>query len=333
MAGDNPTSGVDSTIYSPTEASKLPCGVFKRIQIVTQPLGGTLLAWELHQGFGAYGPFHFFVDFSRANDSRWETLNEQPVIDDCVFMDLYQRYFDHLADFYYRVRLLLPNEPKNPDGSCKFYQSQPQQANGIWSKRDWLLAREICRKEYLLQRKRTNITAVGYILKRRRFGSPCKQCLDFDTQEVGNSRCPQCFGTGFIGGYYPALDLTVTPNAPWQREFKRDGQVSLRNDIIRQARAVSYPFPDTKDVFVKKDTGERFYVNSIQTLAEVGSIPVVISLELRLAPVTDIAYTVPLTGFQSSSSSSSPSSSSLSSSSSSSEKCDWRVGSRVEPAF
>jgi hypothetical protein len=313
-------------IISPAEQS-LPCGVFKRIQVVLQPLGGTIIAWELSDGFGAYGPFNFYIDFGRSGTNVWECLNpNSPVVDDCIFIDPCQRYWDALPDFYYRIRLSLPSQLDPSTQLCTVYQSQPQQANGYWNKRDWLLAREICRKEFLLQRKRTNMTSEGFILKRRRFGAKCAQCREADTGEVLNSNCPNCYGTGFVGGYFPARKFTVTTNAPWERQFKVDGQVSLRNDVVRQGRAVSYPYPDTRDVFVRKDNGERSVLELIKTIAEVGGIPVVIYVELRLAPVTDIIYTVPLAGTPSSSSSSS-------SSSAVPPVCDYRVGQNSEPEW
>ena len=267
---------------------------------------------------GRKGPFHFYVDFGRAGTNEWEPLNEAPLVDVCTWFDPAQRHWDHLADFYYRIRLVLPNEKPDANGDCPHYNSAPQQANGLWSKRDWLVAREIARKEYLQQRKGPNKTAVGYLLKRRRFGEPCPQCLDYNTREVASSSCPNCLGTGITLGYYPAIDYTLTfMNTP-DREFKRDPQVALRNDIVREGRAVAYPFLDTNDVYFRRDSGERFYINKINNAAEVGGIPIVVLVELRLAPVTDIIYTIPLTPAALSSSSSSALATG--------PACDWRVG-------
>ncbi len=333
---DQANRGV-SSIFDPRDLSAVAC-VFKRVIVVTQPLGGSLIAWELMAGFNAKGPFHFFVDFGRGDD--WEALNTSPVVDDCVMIDPQQRYWDHLADFYYRIRLNLPNvrtDPSDPNSPCVSLRSQPQQANGLWSKRDWLTGREIMRKEQLSQRKRTNVAFVGYILRRRRFGELCHVCQEYDTKEIENSRCPICWGTGFIGGYFRSVPATVTMTAPWQRDFKVDPQISLRNDIIRQGRTISYPSANTKDIFVCKDRGERYFINAIQALAEVGGIPVVTGLEMRLAPTTSIIYDIPLEGMVSSSSQSSQSSPSGSSKSSSSaipiQVCDWRVGKKDDPAW
>lgn len=286
---------MESVIFNPTDEAKMKCGIFKRIQIVTQPLGGSFIAWELFSNFKAPGPFHFYADFGRSGTTEWEPLSSDPVVDACFTVDPARRYYDHLADFSYRVRLVLPNLQDN-EGNCTVHISQPQQANGLWSKRDWLLAREIARKEYLYQRKRTNLTAVGILLKRRRWGVVCEDCKEFDTGEVQARWCPNCYGTGFEGGFFKGVDFTVTMDAPWQREFKRHPQKSMTNNIIRHGRAVAYPYVDSDDIYVRKDNGERYYVHAIRQEAEVGGIPVVVSIELRLAPSTDLAYTVPLTG-------------------------------------
>jgi len=279
-------------IYDPSDQTTLDCTAFDRLQIVTQPRGGTLISWGLKPGFTAKEPFHFYVDFGRAGtvDGDWETLNCDPIVDECTFLDPEQRYFDTLADFYYRVRLVLPNE------DCKVYASQPHQANGLWSKRDWLTAREIVRKEYLQQNKRTNITAQGQILKRRKFGEKCTRCSTWDTGEVEASRCLECYGTGILRGYRPAVDYRVTMDAPWDRVRKFNDKAGTQYNIVRAGRGVAYPHIETRDVFVRRDNGERYVVQNVKTLVEVGGIPLIYMLELRLAPVTDMIYEIPLSG-------------------------------------
>ena len=314
--------GKPSVIYDPTHVKHIDCTCFKRVQIVTQPLGGHFVAWELQDDFRAAGPFHFYVDFGRPGTDEWLVLNELPVVDSCLYMDPFQHHWDHLADWYYRIRLVLPEVIDPSTGLCTGYASQPQQANGLWSKRDWLIAKEICRKEYLMQAKRTNVTAVGWLLKRKRWGTPCPLCRDFDTGEVKSVDCPECFGTGFRGGYFPAVDFTFTLLDTPSRDFKWDETVSRTNNIAREGRAVAYPYIDTNDVYVKQDSGERYFVNAIKTGAEVGGIPIIVLAELRLAPVTHVIYKIPIAGWQPSSSSSSRSSQS----SSGAPPCDWRVG-------
>jgi len=286
-----------SLLYDPNPAPPdLECGIFKRVQVFSQAHDTHLVAWELNPGASFPCEPNFFVDFGRPGTNEWEPLSNVPIVNACIAMDVQQRHWDHLADFYYRVRMVVPCLTDPDTGTCVVHLSQPQQANGIWSKQDWLLAREIARKEYLLQRKRTNQTAVGYIFKRRRFGQRCHKCLEYDTTEQQSTDCAECLGTGFLGGYFPGVDMTFTLDAPWTRGFTRNAQVGMSNNILRSGRAVAYPYLDSGDVFHRLDTAERFAVGKIQQVAEVGGIPVVVLAELRLVPVTDLIYRIPLSG-------------------------------------
>lgn len=305
--------------------SNIPCDIFDRIQIQTNPLGGNIINWGLKTEFAKRGPFHFYVDFGRGGTTEWDTLNKVPIIDNCTFIDPCQRHWDNQVDYYYRIRVLLPAEADG-EGNCPVFASQPQQANGILTRSDWLLAREIIRKEILLRKKRTNKAASGFLLKRKKFGTVFTAGREFDTGERQATHDLTDFGTGFVGGYNAGIDYVVILDAPWKSELGLDGQVNTRRDIVRDGRSISYPYAETGDLWVRRDNGERYLVRSVTTTAEIGGIPLIQSLELRLAPVTDIIYRVPLDGTPVSSSSSLDSSSS----SASDDNCSWRTGLNAE---
>jgi hypothetical protein len=291
-----------------------------RIRIQHAPLGGTGISWKLNQNFFAQvnpkPPFHFFIDFGRSGTDTWKPLNDSPVVDDCFFVDLERRNFSKLIDHYYRIRLVLPNSP-----DCPVFISPPCQANGDFERvRDFLLAREIVRKEHLLQRKRTGTK--GIFIKRKRFGLKCQNpdCLDYDTSEITNSDCPICFGTAKQGGYFAGIEMYVTLQQGWDRRFKQTDQLNIVNNINRFGRIIPFPYPETGDLWIRDDTGERFFVQTIRQVAEVAGIPVVSVVELRLAPTTDIVYKVPIEGTELSSASS------VSSGSGDPESCDEKKG-------
>ena len=271
----------------------IACDVFERLRVVSVPLGGTQICWKLRDGFVAQGPFYFYVETAPSGSTEWTPINDEPLVDICCATDTYQRYYDQLSYIYYRVRLVLPTVPDANTGLPTEYVSQPQQGNGTWSRRDWLISRDIIRREYLVQRKRHNITSGGYLLKRRRWGTPCPLCLDYDTGGTTQSQsCTTCFGTGFVGGYFPAIDYRFTFEALPQRRIERNEQVGQVNPIVKQARGVCYPHVDSHDIYARTDTGERYVIQNVSNLAEYGGVPLVIRAELRLAPVTDILYTV-----------------------------------------
>lgn len=260
-----------------------------------------MIAWELKENFRSKSVFHFYVDYGFAGTDSWEVLNESPIVDACSYVDVRQRQFDHTPHYYYRVRLVLPEEINPTTGVCRVITSMPQQANGLWSKPDWLVAREICRKEYLMQRKRTVLTAVGWLFKRKRWGTQCTKCTDYDTGDVMNADCTYCFGTRFDGGYYPAVRYVISLDPPGTHEFKIKSEKGFDNDIWRTGRSVNFPHIDTDDVFFRADNGERFWIKKITAIVEIGGIPVVVKPQLKLATATDIIYTIPLTGGSSSS--------------------------------
>jgi len=271
------------------------CDAFTRLKIITNPLGGTEISWIMQPGFQPKEPHEFYVEEAEGGSDEWKRLNEIP-IDNCSWIDERQRDWSLTSNTYYRVRLVLPNE------GGKEYLSQPTQANGMWSRKDWLLARDIVRKEYLLRNKLTNITARGLLLKRRHWGRPCPNCLDWDTREPSQGKCPVCYATGLAGGYFPGVAYPLTMEANWNHRKERNETTGVNDNVIKFGRGVSYPQPDTGDIYARLDTGERFIVQRVSFLAEIGGIPLIVGAEVRLAPVTDIVYDVPLTGGRSSSS-------------------------------
>lgn len=284
------------------------------VQVDVQYLGtsGAYICWRL-RGDAVYfkGEYQFFVDFGWPATDEWITLNEEPIVDDCCYYDVCKRNWATLIEAYYRIRLVLPSEP-----GCPIYKSQPTRANGLLDRRDWLVARDIVRREYLQQKY--NGTR-GHLLVRKKFGTACPTCLDWDTREVRDSDCPTCYGTGLVGGYYPAVNYTITGSAGWSRRIvDGDPPKGTSSDITKSGRSILYPTIDTRDIWVRSDNGERYIIDNYTVIAQVKSVPLVVQPTIKLAPMSDIVYSIPLVP---------DSSSSLSSvSSGSSEICDVNSG-------
>ena len=52
------------------------------------------------------------------------------------------------------------------------------------------------------------------------------------------------------------------------------------------------PLLQETDVWVSRETDDRYYIQKIQDIAEIRGVPLVANVELRPAPYTDIIYTV-----------------------------------------
>jgi hypothetical protein len=62
---------------------------------------------------------------------------------------------------------------------------------------------------------------------------------------------------------------------------------------LETMRILGYPHISSYDVFVNEADRTRWILRPTTTLAEIKSVPIVYSLEMRLAPYTDIVYKVP----------------------------------------
>lgn len=272
---------------------------FKRVTVSQLSSGGALICWELSRSFFPRGPLNFYVDFGWPGTNEWTVLNKDPIVDDCCYMDVCKRNLKFLNESYYRVRLVLPSEP-----GCPVYKSEPVGALGRLERKDWLRARDIVRREHLQQRKVDGTP--GLLLKRKKFGVACTRCLDWDTGEIKDGDCPVCYGTGIVGGYYPAVEFYMTRQAGWQRRIAAAAPPrGTTADMTFQGwRCVLYPLIDTRDVWVQADTNDRYIIDSYAVAAEYKGLPLVAIARMSLAPGGHIVYSVPLEASGSSSSSS-----------------------------
>jgi hypothetical protein len=261
---------------------------FYRVEVWNMSRGGSLICWELSQNYFPKGPLHFYVDYGRSGTDDWVVLNpDDPVIDDCCYTDPCQRTWEMLSDHYYRVRMLQPSVP-----GCPVVTSKPVLGSGRLNKRDWLRAREIVRKENL---QSTIDDTDGFLLKRKKFGVSCPHCRDWDTGEITDSDCPYCYGVGILGGYYPGVMFSMDIDANWSRRLTvGPPPQGVNSNIVKQARCTLYPSLDTKDIWVRADNDERYIIDKWTCVASYRGLQLVAMATLKLAPVTDIVYSVPI---------------------------------------
>ncbi len=241
------------------------------------------MSWELAPGFQDPFPHVFQLQVGRTGLSTaddWEPVGL--TVENTFFaIDDSKRLYGKTNWTHYRICLQTP---------VATYFSQPVNAWGNLSQRDWRLAREIKRQELLRLRKFAG--QQGFLLKRRLYGPPCTECIDFQTGEVRNSNCVECLGTGFLRGYFDPISCFFVDMELIKRHEERDG-MKMRgtiNDIVVPARLCAEPQVNENDVWVDEDTDHRWYFHTIQHLAEIKGVPLVVKAELRLAPFTDVIY-------------------------------------------
>jgi hypothetical protein len=79
-----------------------------------------------------------------------------------------------------------------------------------------------------------------------------------------------------------------------RRHMDDQGMRGTIQDISIQARMLMLPLIDEKDVWVSRETDDRYFIQAIQNVSEIRGVPLVANVELRPAPYTDIVYRIPI---------------------------------------
>lgn len=258
--------------------------VFDLVHVSYLIRGGTRVMWDLIPEFKDPTPWVFQLQVGETGNedaSDWEDVG-LAVANTCYAIDSQKHEYGSTANTHYRIKLTTP---------AGVYYSNPTAKTGILQPRDWRLAKEIVRRELV----RFKYSAQdGYLLKRIISGPGCTRCLDFQTNEVTDPYCPQCRGTGKECGYYYPMACIWADLSPQAKRMDVDDQAvrGTVQDIVVTGRMLTLPLIAENDVWVSRKTDERFYIRSIQHIAEMRGVPLLANVEMRPAPFTDVIYDV-----------------------------------------
>ena len=248
--------------------------------------GGTRVMWQLIPEFSDPLPWTFQLQVGKSGDEDADDWTDVglPVENSCYSIDSEKRAYSKTQNTHYRVKMTTP---------VAVYYSQPAAKSGILNVRDWRLAKEIVRKEKLRFRYTSQD---GYLLKRRTNGQDCTKCLDLQTNEVTDPYCQECWGTGKQCGYYYPMACIWADLSPRTRRLHIDDQArrGTVKDIVVTGRMLMLPLIDEQDVWVSRKTDDRYYIHSIQDVAEIRGVPLIANIEMRPAPFTDVIYEIPI---------------------------------------
>lgn len=246
-----------------------------------------MVSWELHPMFRDAAPHVFQLQMGRtANPDADDWTNVGgPITDDFYAIDDTQRVYGKTQWTHYRVRMIT---------EVGTYYSKPELAAGALTFREWRLAKAIIRAESLRLRK-TPAGDEGYVLKRKLYGTPCP-CRDRQTQETREPQHTTCYGTGFVGGYFTPIPCCYAELSNLSKREMLDTQSrgSVNDMTVVNARMLAIPQLDEEDVWVSKKNDTRWYVHAIQHLEEMRNVPLIYTVQLSLAPFTDVVYKFPI---------------------------------------
>lgn len=249
---------------------------------------GARITWVMDSTMTDDGPYDFQLQVSMSgvpDADDWVDVGP-PARDAAYLIDPTARLWGMSSTLHYRVHLT------TADGS---YTSTAANVFGVLGQRDWLHVREIFRKERMYQRELVGRT--GFLLKAKRYGTYCS-CVDPSTHEVGNSSCPTCYGQGIVGGYHPPVAAAYTTASPEDAleivEYNENLGTTRKVTVLARILA-DLPIVH-RDAWVSASgSDERYTVWKVKEVASWMDVPIVYEVELRLAPRSDVLYTVPVT--------------------------------------
>ena len=252
--------------------------VFTKVEVYNRYRGGALISWELHPLFPVTAPITFTVEVSRSGVGDWQTVGT--VVNGYSLTDTSRWLYGKLPRLHYRVSFTQDAVTNVSDST---------QVDGILAGKDLRMAREMIRKERL----RLRLWGIcGLLYKRRRWGVRCPECIDWDTGQVKNNHCDVCYGTGFTGGYFDPVEYFVSENTGSTHRQVTDPGRGQVVDKILSARGIKCPWLDTGDFWVDSDSDMRYVIQTISEVAIRGVTIVFPQIEMRLAPSTDIIYSI-----------------------------------------
>jgi len=247
---------------------------------------GAIIFWDL-ASVPPGSKLEFTVEWSRTINGTWQPLESGPVSDTYYAVDMVKRLFAKEIDLYYRVKL---------DTGLHQKVSDPVRADGGMPKRDWLIARQIIRKEYLHMIKGPS-GVKGCLLKRRNWGDRCEACTDYDTGLPSQDCCPTCYSTGIVGGYYPAVDYWMLLSGHG-KQTSRNTSSGHTSQVTVTARCVAFPMLSPGDIWCSSEDGRRYVIGEgsrgINVISKVRDKPIVLQANMALAPASSTIYDVPL---------------------------------------
>jgi hypothetical protein len=176
-----------------------------------------------------------------------------------------------------------------PSGAAAAFTSPVVPIEPGLDRRTRLFKRKILRDESVAFRRLNGIPIV--ILKRRHWGTRCKDCWDPGLREGTMEHCRTCYGTTYEGGYWdPVLVRGRHLPAPVQTQMTAHGMSDVKtvNFII-----LDFPMVEHKDIIINVRRNDR-YVVQLVTTTELKSVPVHQTISASLVIRNATEYDIPV---------------------------------------
>jgi len=262
------------------------------LQIRSFIRGPTLLQWDLRavpeiRNWPA--PIEVAIDYAHVGldtDAPWTVVSDYgPKGGDFTLPG--QRIFGEDFNSYYRLRL------RNSVGDI-FVTRPTSMYSSLSGSRNRRLYLEMIR---LWNKRLTNHELqTGTLLKRKRWGDYCTTCRDRDGRQQIRSQCPECYDTGFTGGYYAGDTCFSIDPSRLATELKFDfGRGFSQSGPIQTIDCLNIPHVFPGDVWVDGTSDERWLFGSpMITKVKIGNVELFRTIPAARFDAPHIIYSFPI---------------------------------------
>jgi len=258
---------------------------FQNVRIIPHFEQGATGGFDVHWAItGVSGAVTFQVLVADNPDGPWSPCLEQPT-NQLFALNVGRILLNQQELQYFKVQIF--------SGSLLLATSQSVTPRSQLDRREYLVYREMLRRVHL-DFEKTPGSNPGYLLVRRIFGDKCQVCCDELLGTPVSNECSVCYGTGIIGGYYPAYEMW----ADWASEAPAfsDTETEQPGPIQeQQAQADIFPYPTahSQDIWVDRGTGYRYRILRVGHETFEGA-PISQNLAMIRLPAQHPAYSFPL---------------------------------------
>jgi hypothetical protein len=208
------------------------------------------------------GSYTFTIHRSGSTGGDWEVLlaggqNIYNYIDDLTDQPLHPddgkvNLLSLQRQIYYRVTVV-------PPSGCVNQATSEPHALRPELKEAWLqgLRRRLKYDEEILWKTHNGVWLI--ILKRRKWGTRCTTCYDPVTKAILEEHCPECWGTGFVNGYWDPVTTIGRIYPPSNIDVQTTPR-STKESSNHLITLTDIPYLEDQDLIIERDANKRFMV-------------------------------------------------------------------------
>ena len=250
---------------------------FRHVTVTRPGPGAALVRWSVLPHSWDTADMAYLLFRSNSPEGPWEYVGTAP--------DGMMQYTDYgvqsmnvSRNYYFIVRVVSKSQQGFRDSPVANPGHDP---DGI--------AYELVRKKLTFLTVRSGVA--GAFLIRKSWGAKCSRCYSRERMLPTDPDCPDCFGTGYSGGYLLPPVYTPTLINPPKQAVVEAGIKYEAFSIYVEIANVPYINPD--DIFVDMQSNIRYRVENVGSAAHRGFVVSQVA-QLNRVDEHDVLYTIPV---------------------------------------